>query len=239
MSRAAVELGAVLLALGLFTGLGWPMTALLPLRRRLHGLGAAPVLGFGWFGVVATLLYRAGLPAWSAVFALLVSPLGWAGLVRALRREKEEARPSLLLGTGLAAVVVLLLLPSWLGGLQFALFQGNAWDESNYVGSAVAYKLYSYAELDPAGSFASSSPPPALRTGFGDFGSRNLSWRPTVTIAYAALDPLLPGLLTTGAYAYRMLALSLWWRWPWRWVSSGSTWSISTPGASSRGCRWR
>lgn len=204
-----------MLALGLFTGLGWPLTTLLPLRRRLYGLGAAPVLGFGWLGVVATLLYRGGLPPWSGLLVLLASPIGWAGLVRALRREKEEARPSLALGVSLVGVVLLLLLPSWLGGLQFALFQGNEWDESNYVGSAVAYKLHSYGELDPRAGSAAGEPvantsSSALRTGFGDFGSRNLDWRPTVVIAYAALDPLLPGLLTTGGYTYRVLMLSLW-----------------------------
>ncbi len=52
-----------------------------------------------------------------------------------------------MLAAGLVAVVFLLLLPSWVGGLQFALFQGNEWDESNYVGSAVADRLHSYAEL--------------------------------------------------------------------------------------------
>ncbi len=209
--RAASELGAVLLALGLFTGLGWPATRMLPLERRLRGLAAAPVVGFGWFGVVATLLYRAGLPPWSALLvAALASPLGWVGLARTLRREREEARPSLLLGGGLVAVVFLLLLPSWVGGLQFALFQGNQWDESNYVGSAVAYRLHSYAELTADAARDPGEAPLALQTGFGDFGSRNLGWRPTVVIGYAALDPLLPGLLATGGYTYRMLMLSLW-----------------------------
>ncbi len=207
---AAAEFGTVLLALALFTGLGWPATGLLPLRRRVDALGAAPVLGFGWFGIAATLLYRAGLPPWSALAVLLASPFGWASLVRALRREKTEAHQSLLLSAGLACVVLLLLLPAWLGGLQFALFQGNEWDERNYVGSSVAYKLHSYAELDPNASIDPADPPPALRTGFGDFGRLNLNWRPTVAITYAALDPLLPGLLTTGAYTYRALMLALW-----------------------------
>jgi hypothetical protein len=207
---AAAEFGAVLLAIALFAGLGWPITGCLPLRSRLDALGAAPVLGFGWYGIAATLLYRAGLPPWSAWAVLPASLYGWAGLAHALRSGKAEARESRRLAAGLAGVVFLLLLPAWLGGLQFALHQGNVWDERNYVGASVAYKLHPYSELDPNAPLDAHAAPPVLRTALADFGRVTLSARPTVAIAYAALDPLLPGLLTTGSYTYRALMLSLW-----------------------------
>ena len=211
VTRAACELVAVVVALAVFAGVGWPVTGLVPLGRRLDAVSAAPVVGFGWFGIAATLLYRAGLPPWSALaVAVTASLFGWVGLVRAVRREDAGLRGILPLAASFVAVAVVLLLPAWLGGLQFALFQGNEYDERNYVGSSVAYKLHSYSELDPDVALDAAHTLPARRTGFGDFGSRNLRMRPTVAISYAALDPLLPGLLTTGGYTYRMLVLSLW-----------------------------
>ena len=114
---AAAEFGAVLLALALFAGLGWPLTRCLSLRSRLDALGAAPVLGFGWFGIAATLLYRAGLPPWSAWAVMLASPYGWASLTPALRSGKAEARETRLLAVGFAGVVLLLLGPELILGL--------------------------------------------------------------------------------------------------------------------------
>jgi len=216
------------------------------------------VLGFGWFGIAATLLYRAGLPPWSAWAVMLASPYGWASLAPALRSGKAEARETRLLAVGFAGVVLLLLLPAWLGGLQFALHQGNVWDERNYVGASVAYKLHPYSELDPDAPLDPDARRPVPRTALGDFGRVNLLSRPPWRSPTAALDPLLPGLLTTGSYTYRVLMLSLWFgaaAFALRAVlragptltvllgaaspsaSSGSMCSTSTPGASWRVCR--
>ena len=196
-------------SLALLFCLGYPLSRLLPSDKvQWRGL-AAPVLGYGLFGVLITLLYRYGMaPRWG-----LVVVLGLAGAAFLLyfvwpwwRRGGCTGFPERrLVGVYiiLSLVVVTELLPSWIGGPQFTAFQGNQWDQINYIAYSSAMRSHSFAALQAL------TPETARDNNYLLFAQSQLDARPTVGLAYAALATLFRTLSADGSYAYMVMMQSL------------------------------
>ncbi len=196
-------------SLALLFCLGYPLSRLLPGDRvRWRGL-AAPVLGYGLFGVLITLLYRYGVaPRWGLLVALGLAGaafllcLVWPWWRRGGCTGLPERR---LVGIGLilAVVVGAVLLPAWIGGPQFTVFQGNQWDQINYIAYSSAMRAHSFAALQAL------TPETARDNNYLLFAQSQLDARPTVGLAYAALATLFRSLSADSSYAYMVMMQSL------------------------------
>jgi hypothetical protein len=177
-----VDLLFVIGSLAVFFAVGQTLCRALPPAAVQRCELAAPVIGFGVFGIAITLLYRFGVPVGVAGVTVVV-----ATALLALRR-----RPTLhLLDSGLlaillavAAVILLCLLPKWIGGAQFWVFQGNDQDQINYVAYSSAMRARSYADL------MALTPATALDNNYLLGAQKMLTARPTVCLAFAALASL-------------------------------------------------
>ena len=192
-------------SLALLFCLGYPLACLFPgdtVRRRVL---AAPVLGYGVFGVLITLFYRYGLaPRWGLVVMLgLAAGVFLLGLVRPWWRQGgfkgTPDRRAISLGVILAMVVVVALLPAWLGGPQFTAFQGNHWDQISYIAYSSAMRMHSFAALQAL------TPATAPDNDYLILAQSQLVARPSVGLAYAALATLFRTLSADGSYAYMVL----------------------------------
>jgi len=185
----------VLVATATCGALGLPLARLLPANAFPWRLLAAPTLGLSVLAVFVTVAYRYGLsPGW----ALAAAAAAGAGLsAYALRTWVERRRAGATEGpaTGLAAGVALawlavqglLLLPRWVGGDQFAVFQGNQWDTFGYLSSAVVFAGTPYREVAAAGQ-AEFLANPLLGVASG-----NLEARPAVHLLYSTFSQVAPG----------------------------------------------
>ena len=136
-------------------GIGLPIAEQLPAEMAGRRL-LAPALGLGVLAVAVPIGYRAGL----SIFALLLASLivaitcwAWRGplLAQDLRAASADARRQLIaIAAGWLAISLVLILPRWTGGEQFAVFQGNIWDSFGYLQSALVYARRPYAEVHGA-----------------------------------------------------------------------------------------
>ncbi|MFI4988125.1 MAG: hypothetical protein ACHQF3_11860 [Alphaproteobacteria bacterium] len=180
---------------GWFSLIGWLPAALLPAARVPGRALAAPVLGFAAFSVAASVLYRFDVPAWD-IF-LLGSALAACGLILALIIPPGRPDGSAASAMAIAlAAALLLLLPKWTGGPQFAVFQGNVWDQLSYLARSVAYYFFTYDEL-----MAAERTMP-LANDFILFAKSELHERPAVSIVHAAASWLSGAPPTFGAYVF-------------------------------------
>ncbi len=180
---------------GWFGLIGWLPAILLPAAHVPGRVLAAPVLGVALLSVLANILYLWDVPAWD-IF-LVGSALAACGLLAALavppgRLDRTAAAPAAIA----VATALLLLLPKWTGGPQFAVFQGNIWDQLSYLAGSVAYYHLSHDELMAAGH----AMPPA--NDFILFAGSNLGERPAVSIAHAAASFLAGSPPTSTAYVF-------------------------------------
>src|SRR5687768_13485105 len=119
-------------------GIGAPIAELVPTRFQWRML-LAPTLGYAVLSVAAPIAYRWGLsiPAFMIASAVLGIGLGvWR--LRARRDSFDRRFAVLAIGTVVGATLVLLA-PRFVGGDQFAVFQGNQWDTFGYLQSAIVF----------------------------------------------------------------------------------------------------
>ncbi len=186
--------------LALCAVLGWPLCAMLPAEVKGR-FWAAPVLGLSLFGVFATLAYRSGLPLrYAPLGGILCAAAAYAvPRLRGICLPRIDARAAGIAACAIAVAGLLALSPKWIGGFQFAAFQGNHYDQANYISNASAFASLSYADL------AHISGANTLANTYNHFASHQLSARPTVGYLLAALRT--PFYDTTFEAAYPYLAL--------------------------------
>jgi len=180
---------------GWFWLIGRLPAALLPEVRVPGREFAAPVLGFALFSVMASLLYRFGVPARQLFLA--GSALAACGLLLTLVRPpgRPDRRTAIVAAIALATAL-LMLLPKWIGGAQFFVFQGNIWDQMSYLARSVAYREFSYGDL-----LAADRTMP-LANDFVLFARSELTERPAVSIVHAAASSLASAPPTLNAYVF-------------------------------------
>ena len=202
------DLAFVTGTLALMSLLGYPLARLFP-PGEVHGRwSAAPVLGYGLFGPVVTIFYRSGhspqrslhLVVGVVLCALVVGTLG-AELIRRrgsppVPASRRANRSAMVCGIAAGVVVLLCLLPKWVGGMQFAAFQGNHWDHINYIAYSSAFRTHSYADI------RALTPTTARDNDYLLFAQSQLDTRPTVGLAFVTLAILFGMTTPDASYAY-------------------------------------
>lgn len=182
----------VVFGLLLYFGLGAPVAFWLP-RTIIDRWSAAPVFGLAVFGVVETLAYFNGFLR-EATIALVA--LAAVSLILFVIKLKDRAWLIALIGYGLLVGMVCLA-PSWIGGMKFAIYQGNPSDQFNYISIASAVSSQSHQAVMSAGVDSEAT--------FIRSAAENLAARPTVGIVLASFRTWFYP--TTAEAAYPFLAL--------------------------------
>ena len=175
-----------------YGGIGLPIALLLP-DRFAWRLLIAPTLGTAVLAVAVPVAYRAGVSIpiffWISV-AVAIAFYAWRGpsIVRAWRTlESAERRIAwTVLAVNLIATVVLLA-PRWVGGDDFAVFQGNTWDQFSYLEAAVVYGRKRYSAIAHITDYQT------MRNPLFSMASSQLTLRPSVHQLYAVFSRIAPG----------------------------------------------
>jgi hypothetical protein len=178
------------LALTTWFGLGYPIA------RRLGAVQwsalAAPPIGLAIHGILTPLIYLRGFTAYlTCVICLgLAAPgvvLGFWDL-----RRRSWSHNETMIGLAAFAVFLLVILPKWLGGPDFSVFQGNIGDQFWFLANAFTMARFDADALQRPG---------VLDNGFPN-AWRALSMRPEVMLMLAGFATFLrrPVLLTSYAY---------------------------------------
>lgn len=171
------------------SGIGLPVAALLPPQFAGRML-VAPVLGLAILAAVAPGAYRVGI---SPLTLLLLGGAGavasfvwWGRRLAADGSERAERRVALLVVAAWLGVLVILMLPRWVGGDQFSVFQGNVWDAFGYLESSLVYARRAYAVVSEASDAVQTTHP------LFPIAQNNLAFRPSVELLYAMFSWVAP-----------------------------------------------
>jgi hypothetical protein len=141
---------------------GYPACLLLPADTFRARFVVAPTVGFAVLSVGIIGLYKLGIsPRWS-LYAMctigLVATL--AHVLGSRQRRLSAAAPTNIhIAAATAAVVVATLLPAWIGGAPFTVFQGNVYDQFIvYLPGSVVFHQYDYATVMSAAIGAADNP---------------------------------------------------------------------------------
>jgi hypothetical protein len=185
--------------------LGAPLCRLLPKSVFNYRAILAPVLGFGAFGILSTIAYVYGVaPQLSASIACVITLVIGVSYLIAERRLPLNRRWLAFTGIFLLLLLVLML-PGWIGGPSFVAFQGNPYDQLNYVSYALAYRSHSFAAL----SSLQPSDPLYTENNFNVFAAHGLDSRPTVIIALSSLFGVYWRNVLDSAYPYMVVLQAL------------------------------
>lgn len=186
----------------IFGLIGLPFCLLL--RTYKYSILCSPILGYSISGIIITIFYSQGIPI-SNIFYLLTA-IGLVIFFGALlffiahknnyNDRKSDIAIVVIIFVGWLLGVTLLMLPKWIGGIQFSIFQGNQWDQFNYITSSLVYTKVPYSELLHATDHEFLINP--LLT----IAQGNLSGRPTVMLLYSFVGQLYPKLMYETHYTF-------------------------------------
>jgi hypothetical protein len=194
-----IDLLLIFTGLFLFTLFGYLPSELLRDQDIKGKVLIAPVIGFGLFGIVSTILYSYELaPFYSLMLLSIISTICvFYWFLYCKRFSIKVTKDNILFFVFLLLTILICILPKWFGGDQFSLFQANAIDQFNYLSEAHSYQYYSYKTLQTLSNNLDNS---IFLT-----GKTNLSNRPTVAIVLAALTSLIKSTNFSASYAYMVL----------------------------------
>src|SRR3954469_18083206 len=137
------------------TMVGYPACLLLPAATFRARFVVAPTIGFAVLSAVIISLYKLGVSPNISLYAMCA--LGLLTTVAHILRNRRQSAPAqaqmlVEIGGATAAIVVLCLLPAWIGGAKFTVFQGNVLDQLNvYLPGSVVFHQYDYATVTAVG----------------------------------------------------------------------------------------
>jgi hypothetical protein len=173
-------------------GIGLPLAELMPSVRFAWRRLLAPVLGFGVLSVIAPAAYRLGVSV-AVIFAASCVVAGlslvWRGpsLLRRLLQRSADGHTARVVAGAMIVATLILIGPRFVGGDQFAVFQGNQWDTYGYLESAVLFARSPYSLISTATDAL------ALRNPLYDTGREMLLTRPSASLLYAVFTRVAPG----------------------------------------------
>jgi hypothetical protein len=177
------DIAVVVVLLSACTAIGWPLCLLLPEGRFEARFLIAPPIGFGLFAIGGTVLYLWGAKPWISLATITTAGLvlGAVSLLRSRAlRLAPPSKPAMALGAGTVAVILICLLPGWMGGPQFRVFQANVYDQMTYLDGSVSFATFDYASITAEAKRA--APDPMVKK-----SARHLRNRGAVSIVHAAV----------------------------------------------------
>jgi hypothetical protein len=176
---------------GMAYGVGLPFTRLLPSQVHMRAL-SAPALGIAALAIAATVAYRFGIPPQATACAGAAIAIVSCFLFR----SSLFYRTHFVVAGGAALVFVFCLAPKWVGGDQFAAFQGNPYDHFSYIAEAVTFSKHPYYYLEDLKQST------FLANDFMGWVGEFRDARPGVAILYSGLARLIQGNLIALSYTY-------------------------------------
>ena len=156
-------------------------------------------LGYALLAILVTLTYAWGINISSITYGIILGSLLFGVWGIPYFKFIPVKDGSVFLGYVLIAI--LFLLPKFTGGDQFSLFQGNIYDQFNYLTSALVYSLYDHSTIQSA-SIAEFLVDPLMIV-----PQSNLESRPAVMLLFSALGSLFGGKYLELAYVYNLFFL--------------------------------
>jgi len=130
--------------------IGTPLCYLLPSGYLAARFMIAPPIGLSLFSVGGTILYRTGISPWLSMVTMAAAGLT-IGAARFLRRgpfrPRAPSKCTVASGAGIAAVILICLLPAWTGGPQFRIFQANVYDQMTFWAGSITARTHDYASI--------------------------------------------------------------------------------------------
>lgn len=169
-------------------------------RLSYRELLPSPVIGACVLAIAVTTLYRWGIPPYVTTLSLTAISSAIAG-AHFIRYSRAFSFAGVFTNVNVerllwvVAIVILLLLPHYLGGEQFVIFQGNRHDTINYLSGAFGFANYPYAYLS---HFDVAAEPAA---GVAE-AANMLSARPSVALLYASFYKIFSHDFLSNAYEY-------------------------------------
>ncbi|MBF0301162.1 MAG: hypothetical protein HQK51_20810, partial [Oligoflexia bacterium] len=134
-----------------FSILGFPL--FYKLNDKLKSLSLLPILGLAISSVVITILFSFNLKMFY-IFSLMMIVFVFIlffyfkDILQIINTIKNKSNKDLQLNIIIVVVALfLLLLPQFVGGLRFSIFQGNHFDHFGYWESAQVFARESYREI--------------------------------------------------------------------------------------------
>ena len=183
--------------------IGYPACLLLPAERFKARFIVAPTVGFSMLSAALVIAYACGVsPRISLVVVATGGLLGSAVHMICDRAATSQApdRGLFVFVAATLAVVLLCLLPAWIGGPQFTVFQANVYDNINaYLPGSVVFHQYDYSAV-----FTS------VKGGPGNpiVGNAHLALNRPISIIHAAFAGVAHPDTVSSSYAF-MVALQL------------------------------
>jgi len=139
-----------------FLVVGYPACLLLPADTFRARFVVAPTVGFAMLSAGIIGLYKLGISPRLSLDAICIVGLvaTISHLLRGRRQRRFALAPALIHVAGATvAIVVATLLPAWIGGAPFTIFQGNVYDQFTvYLPGSVVFHHYDYATVMSAGA---------------------------------------------------------------------------------------
>ncbi len=169
--------------------LGLPFLYLVPATRFKNKYLITTILGYGFVSFLTTVTYRFGVShlhlyhtLWG--FALLIC------FVLIYKKDEVVNFLSLHTKTNISIfliwllALIIILIPYWVGGLRFSVFQGWIWDQFSYLGTALTYDHETFKEVNQSsGEFF-------LRSPISIFGAVELYRRPAIEHLFGLLTDI-------------------------------------------------
>jgi hypothetical protein len=186
----------------IFGSIGMPFCLLL--RTYKYSILCSPILGYSISGIIITIFYSLGIPI-SNIF-YLITAIGFVIFLGALlffvahKNNYNGRKPDIaivaIIFIGWLLGVTLLMLPKWIGGIQFSIFQGNQWDQFNYITSSLVYAKEQYGSVLHATGYE------FLKNPLLPIAQFNINCRPTVMLLYSFVGQLYPKLMYETHYTF-------------------------------------
>ena len=175
--------------------IGFPISRLMISKIFKFRLLISGTAGFGIISMLSTIMYKFGLSInliyrIILIVAVILLPLLIFNLFVFFKNNKKnifvKIKPYAIILLFWIIGCIVLLSAGFVGGNQFTVFQGNAWDTFGYVNSATVYSRMSYNDI------MKSDTDDFLINPLISYAKQNLHLRPSVHLLYAVTGQLFP-----------------------------------------------
>lgn len=184
--------------------IGFPLSRLLPGNHFKMRFLTATTIGYGLSAVAITLLYKYDLMIREIFYLFnVVAFLSGIWLTYYFYKNRVKVTKQVVIFISIWIIgSIILLLPGWVGGNQFKVFQGNHWDTFGYLNSAVVYANQPYQYV------VDSSEKDMLKEPLLAYAQSNITARPSVHLLYSFVGQIFPLLYYKMYYCFLVFFFS-------------------------------
>jgi hypothetical protein len=191
--------------------IGFPISRLMSKKIYKFRILISGTAGFGIIATLSTIMYKSGLSVniiykSTLISAAILLPFLILNVFVFFKKNRKDIiakiKPCVTILFLWIIGSIILLSPKFIGGNQFGVFQGNAWDTFGYVNSATVYSRMSYNEI------MKSADSDILVNPLIAYAKENLHLRPSVHILYAVTGQIFSNSYHLLYYTFLIFLLS-------------------------------